>query len=172
MRLFRPHITYNHYLDIDLTLLKDLGINTILFDIDNTLAPHDQKDATKDNIDFILKTKSMGFKVFIISNNVEERVETFAKDLNLKTYPFAMKPLKKTYQRIVKENDHLGKIAIVGDQLLTDILGGNRMKFITIYTKPIAPRDLNVTKINRNFERVLLNNMKKKGLLEVGKYYK
>ena len=171
MRLFRPNITYNTYKDIDLNLLISKNIDTILIDIDNTLAAHDEALPSDEAKAFINKIKDKGINIFTMSNNNEDRVSLFSDALNVKGYSFSLKPLKKTYRKILKENTNINNVAIIGDQLLTDILGGNRMKFITIYTKPLVNKDITFTKFNRFFERFILNILEKKNLLKVGEYY-
>ena len=171
MKLFRPNITYRSYKDIDLDFLLSKNIDTILIDIDNTLAPHDESLPSKDAIEFINNVKEKNINIFTISNNNEERVSTFSKGLNVKGYSFSLKPLKKTYKKVLKENPNLGNICVIGDQLLTDILGGNRMKFMTIYTRPLVQKDITFTKFNRFFERFIINRLEKKNLLNLGEYY-
>ena len=172
MKFFQPNLYYEAYKDIDFHLLKSKGINTIFFDVDNTLVPHDCEIANDELIDYINKIKDMGFNVYVISNNNEERVKKFAQSLGIKYYAFAMKPLKKTYRKIVEENNlHDYNIAIVGDQLLTDVLGGNRMNYLTIYTKPLVTRDITYTKVNRVFEKVILKYLNKANKLNQGVYY-
>ena len=56
---------------------------------------------------------------------------------------------------------------MIGDQLLTDVLGGNRMNYYTILIDPINYNEIIFTKINRVFERVILNMVK----VERGEYY-
>lgn len=171
MRLFRPHITYKSYKDIDLNLLLNNNINTILIDIDNTLAPHDEQLPNSDVIKFINDIKNKGFNIFTLSNNSLDRVNMFSNALDVKGYSFSLKPLKKTYKKVLKENPNLGNICVIGDQLLTDILGGNRMKFMTIYTRPLVQKDITFTKFNRFFEKFIINRLEKKNLLNLGEYY-
>lgn len=62
------------------------------------------------------------------------------------------------------------QIAVLGDQLLTDMLGANRMKFYTILTKPVAQKDLTCTKVNRIFENLIFAMLEKQGKLKRGEY--
>jgi HAD superfamily phosphatase (TIGR01668 family) len=55
---------------------------------------------------------------------------------------------------------------VVGDQLLTDVLGGNRGGFHTILVVPVAQTDGFWTKFNRFAERRILNWFRKKGMLQ------
>ncbi|MFI3283793.1 MAG: YqeG family HAD IIIA-type phosphatase [Erysipelotrichaceae bacterium] len=172
MKLFSPNLHHKTYKEIDFNRLKERGINTLFFDVDNTLVPHDcayPDDILKDEI---TRLKTSGFQIFVISNNKEERVKAFADQLDLKYYAFALKPTKLTYRKIIKENQlDQSKIAIIGDQLLTDVLGGNRMGLFTIYTTPLVSRDINFTKINRLFEKQIIIWLKKHHKLDEGVIY-
>ena len=59
---------------------------------------------------------------------------------------------------------------MLGDQLLTDMLGANRMHFCTILTNPVAKRDLKCTKVNRVFEQMIFSLLEKRGKLKRGNY--
>ena len=58
-------------------------------------------------------------------------------------------------------------MAIIGDQLLTDVFLGNRYKLLTILVDKRAKEDLNITKINR----VLEKRIKKKHNIKEGEYF-
>ena len=54
------------------------------------------------------------------------------------------------------------EVVVIGDQLLTDVLGGNRVGLHTILVVPVAQTDGLVTRFNRKIERRIMKNMKKK----------
>ena len=82
------------------------------------------------------------------------------------------KPFKKKYQKIMElYHFKVNEIACIGDQLLTDILGANRMGFTSILVNRIAPYETLPTRINRFFEKFVLKNLAKKKLLVKGEYY-
>lgn len=161
MSILRPDRFVQHFSEVSAADLKKLNIDLYLCDIDNTLVAHDAKDANEAVKKYIQQIREAGIEVVLISNNYEERVATFAKPLELDFFAFAQKPLKKTYKKIIKKYPNK-KIACIGDQILTDVLGGNRMKFYTIKSKPLVEKDLPSTKINRFFERLLERFWKEK----------
>ena len=171
MKLFTPDYYVESYRAIDIERLKKRGICLLVCDIDNTLVAHDCANADDDVRAFIQRVRQSGIKVAFVSNNVKERVETFAQEFHAPCYPFAKKPLKRTYRKMVRE---LGfaphQIAVLGDQLLTDMLGANRMRFYTILTQPVAKRDLTCTKFNRIFENMIFQRLEKQGKLKRGDY--
>src|SRR5690625_5296560 len=103
----------------------------------------------------------------IFSNNDKERVTTFAEPLKTPFVYKAQKPLQKAFR---KAKDVMGlnddEIVVIGDQLLTDILGGNRAGFYTILVVPIVQSDAAITKFNRRLERLILNYFYRKGKLK------
>lgn len=152
---------------IDPNELKERGIEAIITDLDNTLVSWDQPDATEEIIEWFEKVKAAQIKVIIVSNNNEKRVKTFSEPLNITFISKARKPLSKAFKlatnmlQIKKE-----KTVIIGDQLMTDILGGNRAGYHTILVVPIAKSDGFFTKFNRMMERKIMKRLKKQGLLD------
>ena len=55
---------------------------------------------------------------------------------------------------------------VIGDQLFTDVLGGNRMDLYTILINPMSKEELGTTKIVRKVERRVLNRLYRKGLID------
>lgn len=167
--LFTPNDYISSFQKLNIAKLQSLGIRALVCDIDNTLVAHDEPDPNHAVIQFIASVHDAGLDVILVSNNVNERVQRFAKGLGVevRTYPFAKKPLKVTYQKMMKDTGYTSKeIAVLGDQLLTDILGANRVHFYTILTNPVAQKDLTCTKINRIFENMVFK------LLEISKRLK
>ena len=101
-----------------------------------------------------------GFRVIVFSNNTDKRVSEVAKVLNCDYCPWALKPLPfKFYKVINKYKLNKKKIICMGDQLMTDILGGNSAGVYTIYVKPISEVDSWSTKINRKMERFVFKHI-------------
>lgn len=85
---------------------------------------------------------------------------------------FSFKPLKRKYNKILKSyNYKKEEIACIGDQLLTDIWGANRMDFTSILVNPIGKTDFTLTKLNRFIETSIYDKLKKQDLLKKGRYY-
>lgn len=171
LKLFTPKSYVKKYNAIALDTLHEKGIKLIICDVDNTLVPHDEKYPDQTAEEFVRNVQSEGFQFCLISNNFSERVDAFAHKLNVHTYSMAKKPLKVTYKKIMKDYGLSGKqIASIGDQLLTDVLGGNRAGIYTILSKPLVERDLKATKINRVIENKVFKLLEKKGILTKGEF--
>ncbi|MEK3981126.1 YqeG family HAD IIIA-type phosphatase [Psychrobacillus sp. FSL K6-2836] len=145
-------------------MLKDKGIKGIITDLDNTLVEWDRPDATPKLIEWFASIKAAGIQVTIVSNNNELRVKSFADPLGIPFIFKARKPLGKAFRQAlsimtVKREE----VVVIGDQLLTDVFGGNRQKLHTILVIPVAKSDGFVTKFNRMVERRIFSYLDKKG---------
>lgn len=161
-----PHVRVNTIYNIDLDALQKQGIRGIITDLDNTLVGAKVPLATPELVEWLDHVRDLGFKVVIVSNNNQTRVSNFSSPLRIPFVHAARKPANKAFRRALKE---LGlpveQTAVIGDQMLTDVLGGRRMGLYTILVSPIAPNDEGVmTRINRRIERIALYNLRKKGL--------
>lgn len=146
--------------------LKDKGIKGIITDLDNTLVEWDRPLATPELITWFEEMKRNDIKVTIVSNNKEMRVKAFADPLNIPFIFRARKPMTKAFKHAVKQMDIQKEQAVViGDQLLTDVFGGNRSGFHTILVVPVAQTDGWATKLNRKIERRILAWFRKNGQL-------
>lgn len=171
LRSFYPNMYVKNIFNIDYERLKKRGVHCLIFDLDNTIALIDQKKV--DN-----KTKKLfnhlkkDFQIVIISNNTKKRVEEYASFFNCDYASFAMKPLPFGYFKI-KKKYHLQKkdMAMIGDQLVTDIFVGNRMTGYTILVDPLGKKDLKITTLNRYIESKIFRYYEKKAIMKRGSYY-
>jgi len=172
MEKFVPDIYQKSIYTIDYKKLKKNGIKCLLFDLDNTIAPlnvgvPDRK--MKDQIEFL---KDMGFKVMLLSNGSKNRVRPFKEGLNIDSSHSSMKPMKKKYIKVMKIYGFKDtEIACIGDQMLTDILGANRMGLTSILINPVSNEDIIITKVSRFIENFIFKKLAKKSLLMRGNYY-
>lgn len=156
MPILDADIYLNHYRDFDGKKYYNFGYNTLLIDIDNTLTPFYEEKPDEDVIAFINELKDIGFNIILISNNTKDRVEKYNELLNCKCYGMSLKPFPLTYLNIINENNlDKDSIICIGDQLLTDILGGKLLGLYTIYIKPIVSKDNFTGKISRTIERII-----------------
>ena len=157
---------------IDYNKLKNNGIKCLLFDLDNTIVPYNEKVPPKKVIDLFKKLKEIGFKVIIFSNSGKRRLKIFKETLEVDCCPRACKPSTKKFIKVMKElSFNESEVAIIGDQIMTDILGGNLTGITTILINPISKNDIIFTKINRLRERRVIRKLSKLDLFYKGKYY-
>jgi HAD superfamily phosphatase (TIGR01668 family) len=143
--------------------LYEEGYRGILFDVDNTLVPYDMEHPTKQIIDLFEEIKEIGFEIALVSNNNEVRITTFNEKLQVLAIHKALKPMTRNIKRAMQSLKLKKKNTIlVGDQIFTDIYGGNRLKLKTILVVPISEKEQLITKIKRNTEKKILNYYLKK----------
>ena len=168
---FVPDIYQKNIYDIDYEKLKKIGIKCLLFDLDNTLVPV-KMDVPSKKVKELFNYLENNFKVIILSNSNKKRLIPFKDILNVDTSASSKKPFKHKYIKIMKlYNFKEYEIAAIGDQLLTDILGANKVGITSILVNPIGEYEKFGTKINRFLEKFIYFILKKKNILEKGKYY-
>ena len=172
MDIFLPDKYYKNIYEIDYLKLKKDGIKCLLFDLDNTIVPPNVKKPNKKIRDLFDNLKEQDFKVIIMSNSSKKRLSIFKDELVVDCSASSMKPIKTKFLKILKEYKYdLSETAIIGDQLLTDVFGGNRVGITTILVNPISKNDITVTKFNRKLEKIIEQKLNKRGLFKRGKYY-
>ena len=133
-----PNLYVKKVEDITIEKLIKNKIKVLILDVDNTLIDY-YKNLSETVITWAKEMKGQGIKLYILSNtNNKQKVEEVAKKLDIPYKHFAMKPFKKGFKYI--ENQLKQKpenIAVIGDQIFTDVLGGNRCKMFTILVDPI-----------------------------------
>jgi HAD superfamily phosphatase (TIGR01668 family) len=162
-----PKLKTGSVLDLDLLDLQRRGIQGIIFDLDNTLVEWNQDILAPEIIATIKQAKQMGFKLSILSNALEHRVEAVADLLEVPYISRAVKPRKSPFRKAMELMGTTQETtAVVGDQLFTDILGGNRMKLYTIWISPLSTTEFISTKAVRKIERLVVKRFRKKGILK------
>ena len=147
--------------EITIQYLLQNKIKVLILDVDNTLIDYDQ-NLTQETITWAKNLKGQGMKLYILSNtNNKQKVEKVANELEIPYKNRAMKPLKKGFIKIQQEiQEPPEKIAVIGDQIFTDILGGNRCKMFTILVDPINPKDYWYTAWKRPIENKIKQKIK------------
>ena len=166
-RLLCPRQMVDGFDDIDLTELTRLGIRGIIVDIDNTIIPWGS-DVVDARIRLWLdELQAQGFKVCLVSNNKNKRVKAIGERLSMPFVARALKPAKAGFRQAL---DHMGlppsQVAVIGDQLFTDVLGGNRLGLYTIWVRPLSSREFIGTKVHRQFEKIAVRLLRAKGLIK------
>lgn len=151
-----PDQYYQDIYSIDFEKLKQEGIKGIICDIDNTIVAWNEKVIVKELIEWLDNIEQMGFEIILISNGINKRVNYFSEELDIPAIGQAIKPYSRAYKSAVEILDiDQHEIAVIGDQMFTDILGGNRMGFKTILVDPVAENEFLTTKILRLLEKIV-----------------
>lgn len=159
--MFQPDLYVHDLFSLDLNLLTELGVDTLLVDLDNTLLPRNSGDVSDDAKEWAKRAKAAGFKVCLVSNNWHARVEGVASELGLQLVAKAIKPLPFAFLIALRKlGSRRSTAATVGDQLFTDVLGGMLLGMKTVMVLPLSSSDLPHTVVLRRLERVVLAGRK------------
>jgi hypothetical protein len=163
MKLY-PNAYLNKVEQITVDFLNKNNIKALILDVDNTLIDY-YKKLSQSVIDWANELKNQGFKLYILSNsNNIEKVERVALKLQIPYSNLAKKPFKSGFLKVQKElNEEPSKIGVVGDQIFTDVIGGNRCNMFTILVDPIDKKDYWYTAWKRPIENKIKNKYKNKG---------
>ena len=165
MSIFFPTICLKRATNITLDLLHDLSINTVLLDVDNTLAAPESMELFEGVLDWINTLKNANINLVIISNNYKKRVKPFADSIDLPFICFAMKPLPFKIVGITRKfKSKKPEILLVGDQIFTDILGANLACIKSVLLEPVVTKS---EKITVNLRRFLEKPIRKKILEKI-----
>ena len=159
---FYPSEYYTSTYVIDFTEYYKKGYRGILFDIDNTLVPHNAP-ATEEAIKLIQKLKEIGFGICLVSNNKEPRVAEFNKPLDVKYIYKAGKPKRTGYQKAMQLlGTDTANTLFVGDQLFTDLWGANNTGITSLLVMPIDKKEEIQIILKRIPEKWILHSYLKK----------
>lgn len=160
MQLLTPDLYVESIFHLNLDLLKEQNIKGLIIDIDNTLVAWDKKFASEETKAWLLGLKNAGFQVCLVSNNTEDRVVKFNEVLKLQAIHRATKPRRGAFRRAMQMmGTNVDNTAIIGDQIFTDVLGGNLMGIMTILVVPIESKEFWWTTLVRKVERHVLKSV-------------
>ncbi len=152
--LLVPDLSLKNIFEIDVDQLEKQGIRGIITDMDNTLVPWSDRTVYPRLAAWFAGLKERGFKLVIVSNNSRDHGGKLARDLDLPAIWYAIKPRRRAFRKALEiMNLSTAEVAVVGDQLFTDVLGGNRLGLYTIHVEPISQKEFYWTKMMRLFER-------------------
>lgn len=156
-----PDFYYKSIYEIDFDNLKKLGIKNLIIDIDNTLMPWGSKIADENVKDFIISLRNKGFKICLLSNSSRHRVKIFKGDMDIEYFSLGIKPMKIMFKGAMRKLDATPlNTCVIGDQIFTDILGGNRCNTYTILVDPISKKEFITTMMIRRIEKIIKKNLK------------
>ena len=161
MALFFP----GEYLDstyvIDFDKLYNDGYRAVILDVDNTLVPHGEPADERAKALFA-HLKELGFSCMLLSNNKEPRVKSFNDVVQVNYIYKANKPFTANYKKAMEiMGTTTENTLFVGDQIFTDVMGGNMAGIRTILVKPIHPKEEIQIVLKRKLEKIVLYFYKK-----------
>lgn len=156
MKLLRPRACAGSLFEITPASLKQRGIRGVILDLDNTLTPWAEKEVSPQAQVWVESLREAGLRVCLFSNNRKERGEALAKSLGLLCIFSARKPRKRAFrQALALLGTSPEETAVIGDQIFTDMLGGNRAGLYTILVPPLSKREFIGTRFMRLLEKIV-----------------
>lgn len=153
--------------ELDLHDLKSSGIEGIIFDLDNTVVEWNRDHVSAETLSWLDMAKALGFRMCILSNGLKRRIQRIAEFLGIPSAGGrSVKPMKGGFVRalgLLGTEPH--RTAIVGDQVFTDVLGGNRLGLYTILVRPMTNRGFITTRLTRKIEQLVLTRFRQRGML-------
>ena len=172
--ILRPKVYVNSVYNIDLKKLKKVkNIKGIIVDLDNTLIAWGKKEIDNKINDWIKEAKRLDFKLCIVSNTNSKRVAKFAEIFEIPYSSNSIKPFNAPFIKAIEIlNTVPSETMVIGDQIFTDIWGGNRLKLLTILVTPIVKKDSIGTFLHRNLEKIIISFWLRRGIIikEVGNW--
>ena len=167
MSKFIPDMYKKNIHLIDYKKLKKIGIKVLLFDFDNTLLEKGNYLIDDKTIKLFNNLKKQ-FNIYIASNSIHKsKLQKTSEKLSVPYVKDSRKPFKKGFRKLKLKDINPEEIAMIGDQVITDVLGSNRMNYFSILIDPINNDEWLLTRLNRIIERIVL----KKNKIKRGSYY-
>jgi len=161
-RYVRPRAIAAGVEDVPPRQLAQRGIRGVILDLDNTLVPWNTTRISPAVRGWLDQARLEGLKLCIISNSAgDRRVEFVGRTLGIPFVSKAVKPSRRAFRLALAQMElEPDQVAVVGDQLFTDVLGGNRLGLFTILVTPVTRRDFIATKGMRLLERIIRTLLK------------
>lgn len=152
----KPHYHFHKVTQIPFSDFQNNGYKFALLDLDNTIAPDHVVEPTEYTYEVIKLLQSNGFTCCLVSNAKSMRSMRIAEKLGVQCVPFAAKPSPKgILSALSLLNADKEATLMIGDQLFTDIVAGNRAGVTTIWVDPYNKKEVLYVKIKRPFERMM-----------------
>ena len=166
-----PDYYYPDIYSINYEKLQERKIDTLLFDVDNTIAFVDDIMISKQTIKLFEKLKKT-YKILLLSNNHEERVKPISQKLGVKMLAQADKPEKKAYEQALQIlNAKKENTAAIGDQMLSDIVGAKKINITAILVDQLSSKNNLQTGLAQKLQKFIVKKLNKENRFKYYNYY-
>ncbi|NLJ33714.1 MAG: YqeG family HAD IIIA-type phosphatase [Firmicutes bacterium] len=163
-----PRLYVDSIFAIPIDALWQRGIRGLIFDVDNTLTGWRGRELDAKTLEWFAGLLEKGFKICLVSNSGQrERVRDFGRLLDVCAIPRAYKPMGRAFLAALNNLEtEVESTAVIGDQIFTDVLGGNRLGLYTILVVPLSKNEFIGTKCVRLLERLVIRVLRRRKLLK------
>ena len=161
VRVFAPAHAAENLQSVDLQRLFDGGKRLILLDVDHTIVQWHSEEFSPDVVDWVERAKAMGFGICIISNTHRpDRLMRLVEKLGVETVRGRIKPSRAMFRlALIKFGRKPEEAVMIGDQMMTDVLGANRSGIDAIWLRKMEGKEFGGTKVNRLIEGFLTSRV-------------
>ena len=159
--LFRPVAYFDKLELLEPEVLLVKGYRWLLLDVDNTITTWNNRHLTPTVKQWFEAVSAAGLHACLLSNNSAERLQGLAASLGIDFCAKARKPLPHGYWRAVKQMGAKPSATLmIGDQLLTDIMGAGLAGLDSVLLKPISlAQEFRWTYVNRRIEKLFIKGV-------------
>ena len=119
-------------------ILEEKGIKLLMLDFDNTIVPYTTNEPTEEMAAWFQKMTASSVEICVVSNSKKNRVKIFCGAYGIPCITHAKKPGTKGIRECLSHYDFPKEsCALAGDQIYTDVLGGNCAGVQSILVKAI-----------------------------------
>ena len=158
--LLKPRDVLPHIHDITPEFLAERGLYGLLLDLDNTMIPYGSYEERADVMLWAANLRRGGIRLYMLSNATGKRARFWMDKLGFEGAEgvgMAGKPHPRAYRVALAQMQlPAHQVGMVGDQLFTDVLGGNLNGMHTILVHPLGSNSLPHTRVARTLERAVL----------------
>lgn len=136
--------------------LHAAGVRGMILDLDNTIVASNAALPAPEVLQWVTHLHRTGLRACIVSNNLAGRARAMGDLLRMPVVAGAIKPVPWAFRRAMAiMGTAPGETALVGDQLFTDVLGGNLLGVRTILVDPLSVHEFPTTRAVRAVERLI-----------------
>lgn len=150
----------NRVQDITPEFMSARGLRGLMLDIDNTLVRHGELGDPATLRPWLETLRDAGIELRLVSNALPQRIAHFAQVLAVRavgTGGTAGKPFPGAFRTAIQEmNLSPHTVAMIGDQVFSDVLGANWVGAYPILVRPLSDNALPHTRVARALERLVL----------------
>lgn len=151
-------------LDLSAQDLVADGIRGLIVDLDNTVVSWEASEPSAEVVRWVAALRAAGVGVCIVSNSLTSRARRVGAALGVPVVSWALKPAPWAFRRALRVlGTSPSQTVLVGDQLFTDILGGNWVGLRTVLVDPLSTREFPTTRLIRRLEALARRRLLRSG---------
>ena len=155
-KAMKPERVYTTAKMIPWVSLRSEGITVALLDFDNTLGPDHATEPEEFSYKCVKMIEDTGIRCCLVSNAKSGRSAKIAEMLGIPVVTYANKPGTSGVLKAIKLMDSSAdKSLMVGDQVFTDVIAGNRSGVRTFMVEKLHKQEIWYVLLKRPFEKLV-----------------